>query len=269
MADGPRGLLVGSLCGLARALERGATASTYVAAGLLRWDALGRHMAENWRQFGLTQTEPDVADGLFAWEKDFYGRFMTPGERILVVGCGGGRDLVPLLEQGYRVEGLEPVAACARMASERLTARGLTAEIHVADIATAALPGPYDVMIFSWFCYSYLPLRAHRVAVLRRTREHLAGGGRILISYVLAPPVVRRLPWRLARLAAQLSRSDWRPEPGDAFMARADTGCIHYEHRFRPEEIEAEAREAGLAVAFHEHDSDGNLALRVPGAAGQ
>jgi hypothetical protein len=53
------------------------------------------------------------------------------------------------------------------------------------------------------------------------------------------------------------------------FIARPDTGCIHFEHQFRPAEIEAEARAAGLAVAFHAQASDGNLALRVaaPGAS--
>jgi SAM-dependent methyltransferase len=268
VAAGPRDLLASSFGGLARTLERAATASTYVAAGLLRFEALERHMATNWRHFGLAQSDPDVAEGLFAWEQRFYARFMTAGERVLVVGCGSGRDLVPLLEQGYRAEGLEPVAACAERARARLTARRLTAEIHVADIATAALPGLYDVMIFSWFCYSYLPLRARRLAVLRKARAHLATGGRILIPYVLAAPAARRLPWQLARLAARLSRSDWRPEYGDVFLPRADTGCIHYEHRFRPEEIEAEARDAGLAVTWHEHDGDGNLALRVARADG-
>lgn len=164
-----RGLLVGSLLGLARTLDRGVTVITHVAAGLLRFDALGRHMGENWRHFGVTQTEPDVADGLFTWERSFYGRFMTPGERVLIVGCGGGRDLLPLLEQGYCAEGLEPVAVCAAMARERVASRGLTATVYTAD--------------------------------------------------------------------------------------------IHYEHQFQPAEIEAEAHAAGLSVAFHEHTSDGEIAL--------
>ena len=59
-----RRLLVGSLLGLASTLERSVTVITYVAAGLLRFDALGRHMGETWRHFGVTQTEPDVADEL-------------------------------------------------------------------------------------------------------------------------------------------------------------------------------------------------------------
>jgi len=256
-----RRLLVGSLLGLASTLERSVTVTTYLAAGLLRFDALSRHMAENWRHYGVTQTESDIADGLLNWERSFYGRFMTPGERVLIVGCGGGRDLLPLLEQGYRAEGLEPVAVCAAMARERVASRGLAATVYTADIVTAVLNGRYDVVIFSWLCYSYIPLRARRVAVLHKTREHLADGGRVLIPYALAPPAPRRLPWRLAQLTARLSRADWRPEDGDVFSPRLGTGTIHYEHQFQPAEIEAEAHAAGLSVAFHEHTSDGTIVL--------
>jgi SAM-dependent methyltransferase len=261
-----RRLLVASLVGLARTLERGATVSTFVAAGLLRFDGLGRHMQENWRHFGLSQAEPDLAAGLFGWEERFYGPFLAAGARVLVVGCGVGRDLVALLERGYRAEGLEPVAVCAAMARERVAGRGLASEIQTGDVVTAELAGAYDVVIFSWFCYSYIPLRARRIAVLRKVTTHLAGGGRILISYLLASPPPRRLPWRLARLASQLSGADWRPEHGDMFLARPDTRTIHYEHHFQPAEIEAEARAAGLDVAFHDNTADGNLALVAPGA---
>jgi hypothetical protein len=144
-----------------------------------------------------------------------------------------------------------------------VAAHGLDAPVYTADIATAALKGHYDVVIFSWLCYSYIPQRARRVAVLRKVGEHLVPEGRVLISYVLAHPAPRRGPWRLARLAAQLSRTDWRPEYGDVFIARPDTGSIHFEHQFAAAEIEVEARAAGLDVVFHERGSDGNIALRV------
>lgn len=259
--------LAGALGLLSRTLERAAAAGTYVAAGLLTFEALQRHAAENWRHFGLTQSGPDVAEGLFGWERRFFARCMTPGERVLIVGCGGGRDLMPLLEQGYRVEGLEPVAACVELARARLAAAGRQAPIEVADITTVTLAASWDVVIFSWLCYSYLPLRARRVAVLRKVRAHLSPGGRILISYALAQPRPHPLPWRLARLAARLSRADWRPEYGDVFVRHADTGRLHYEHRFRPEDIEGEARDADLAVVVHEHEGDGTIALRAGGAA--
>jgi SAM-dependent methyltransferase len=252
---------VGALTGLARTLDRGVTASTFLAAGLLRLDTLGRHMTDNWHQFGLQQSEADLAAGLFEWEKDFYGRLLRPADRLLLVGCGTGRDLVPLLARGHPVTAMEPVPACAEAARARVARQGLSAEVLAADITACCPPGPFDVVIFSWLCYSYIPLRARRLAVLRRVRQRLSPGGRVLISYALASPPPRRLPWRLARLTAQLSRSDWRPEYGDTFLARHDTGRIHFEHRFGPAEIEAEAGEAGFVVTFHEHTSDGNLAL--------
>ena len=99
---------------------------------------------------------------------------------------------------------------------------------------------------------------APKVAQLR---DRLAPEGRILISYILADPPPRRALWRLATLAARVSRSDWRPEYGDVFVARHEIGCIHFEHRFTPQEIEAEAHAAGLRVAFHAQTSDGSLAL--------
>ena len=42
----------------------------------------------------------------------------------------------------------------------------------------------------------------------------------------------------------------------------------HFEHRFAPAEIEAEARAAGLVVTLHEQGSDGNIALRVSLSSG-
>jgi SAM-dependent methyltransferase len=261
VAHGVRGWLVGASVGIARALDRAVSASTFAAAGLLSFDGLQRHMAEDWRYFGTHQPEADVAGGLFSWEQDFYAPHLRQTDRILVVGCGTGRDLLALLDLGFRAAGLEPVAELAQQARARLARRGLTATVDTADIVTATLSERVDVFILSWYCYSYIPQRSRRVVVLGKLREWLAPEGRILISYILADPPPRRALWRLASLAARVSRSDWRPEYGDVFVARHEIGRIHFEHRFTPDEIEAEAHAAGLRVASHTHASDGTLAL--------
>lgn len=261
VANGLRGRLVGASVRLARTLDRAVSASTFAAAGLLSFDGLQRHMAEDWRYFGEHQPEADVAGGLFAWEQDFYAPHLKQTDRILVVGCGSGRDLLALLDLGFRAEGLEPVAALAEQARARLARRGLTATVHTADIVTAPLTERLDVFILSWYCYSYIPQRSRRVALLAKLRERLVPEGRILISYILAEPPPRRALWRLAVLAARVSRSDWRPEYGDVFVARHEIGRIHFEHRFTPAEIEGEAHAAGLRVAFHAQTFDGSLAL--------
>jgi SAM-dependent methyltransferase len=261
VADGLRGLVVGASCGLARSLDRVVSASTFAAAGVLSFDGLRRHMLDDWRHFGDRQPDADVAGGLFAWEQEFYAPYLRPADHILVVGCGTGRDLLALLELGYHTDGLEPVAELAQRARERVARRGLTATVHTADIVTAPLPERHDVFILSWYCYSYIPQRSRRIAVLTKLRDRMAPEGRILISYILASPPPRRTLWRLASLAARVSGSDWRPEYGDVFIARHEIGRIHFEHRFTPPEIEAEAHAAGLRVGSHTHTADGSLAL--------
>jgi SAM-dependent methyltransferase len=261
VGDGLRGMLVGASCGLARALDRVVSVSTFTAAGLLSFDGLRRHMNDDWRHFGDRQPESDVAGGLFPWEHEFYVPHLRRTDHILVVGCGSGRDLLALLDLGYRTDGLEPVPELALRARERLARRGLTATVHTADIVTAALPERHDVFILSWYCYSYIPQRSRRIGVLAKLRERMAPEGRILLSYVLADPPPRRALWRLASLAARVSRADWRPEYGDVFVARHEIGRIHFEHRFTPPEIEAEAHAAGLRVAAHAQTADGSLAL--------
>jgi hypothetical protein len=40
-----------------------------------------------------------------------------------------------------------------------------------------------------------------------------------------------------------------------------ETHGIHFEHQFRPDELEMEARAAGLSVVFHERKDNGMAVL--------
>jgi SAM-dependent methyltransferase len=182
-----RRLLTAPLSTLALTLARASTVATYAAAGTLTLEALQRDAQRDWRDFGVGQSDQDIAAGLFPWERDFCLPFLKPSDRILVVGCGSGRDLLALLELGYHVAGLEPVAHCVALAGRRLAERGLRAELITAPIEIAALQPRYDVFLFSWFCYSYIPLRARRVRALEKVRALLPPDGRVLISYIRAP----------------------------------------------------------------------------------
>jgi hypothetical protein len=126
------------------------------------------------------------------------------------------------------------------------------------------LAARFDLAIFSWLCFGYLPESNARVAALANVRSHLAPQGRVLVSYVRRDSRPSRLPTWLAGLCARLARSGWRPEYGDLLVvSRARSGTrVHFEHHFAPEEIEAEARAAGLAVAEHAVAGAGLLVLR-------
>ena len=250
------------LWGAGRALELAGRASMCLAAGTLRLHDLRGAIANTWEDFG--RSEDAILSGLMHWEQALCDRFLKLEDRILVVGCGTGRDLIALLKLGYRAEGLDVARGAVAVARRMLEREGLAAELYTGAIEAVALPGSFDAFIFSWFCYGYIPQADTRIGVLRKVKAHLNPGGRILISYIPAERPPRVLPIRLTRLVARLTRSDWHPELGDVIgAADGNRRVIHYEHQFWQGELENEARAAGLTVVFHEPREEGTAVLMV------
>ena len=252
MTSAARRRAFAALYRLGRGLESATSALHHAAAGLLDRATLQAAITEEWRQFGIAQDAVDDA-ALFAWEETLYSRFIERADRILLIGCGTGRDLITLLGRGYRVEGLDLVAESVARARQRLADRKLDALVRVGDIETIELPEHYDVFVFSWYCYAYIPESARRVRVLEKLAARLAPGGRILLSYVPARQPGPSRALRVARAVAQLTRTDWRPEAGDSLVVAGHSmSSVTFQHFFRTGEAEAEARVAGLRVLAHE-----------------
>jgi SAM-dependent methyltransferase len=257
-----RGGLFAGLYHCARTFERASTLLFYAAAGTARLAELRAAIQRQWDQAGTWRWEPVIDAGLMSWERELYPRFLKPDDRVLVVGCGPGRDLLALLQLGYRAEGLDVSPRCTAIARDALRQRGWQAPVHAGAIETFAVPGSFDAFVFAWFCYSYIPESSARIQALRTLGAHLTAGGRILVTYVRAERPPRGLPIRLARLVGRLSGSDWRPECGDILrLARPGRYFEHYEHQFAPDDFEEEVRTAGLTVAFHEPDEIGKAVL--------
>jgi 2-polyprenyl-3-methyl-5-hydroxy-6-metoxy-1,4-benzoquinol methylase len=251
----------------ARVLERASRAFVYLAAGTLRLHELRQAIADTWEDLG--REEGYILSGLMVWEKAFYGRFLKPADRILLVGCGTGRDLIALLKLGYRVEGLDVAPGAIGLARHILEKEGLRSELYTGPIEAVALRGNFDAVVFSLYSYGLIPHSETRVGVLRKVMAHLNPGGRILISYNPADQRPRSLPIRLTRLLARLTRSDWHVELGDVIDAAAnDWRRILYEHRFQNGELETEARAAGLAIVFDERGKEGTAVLTAESRSG-
>ena len=131
--------------------------------------------------------------------------------------------------------------------------RGLSAEIVQGYFEDVALPGVFDVIVFSFLCYGYIPESRRRIEVLRKAKTGLAPGGTILMSYV---GNFQRRQSRLMDLmgrGARVLRSDWHPEPGDIVQPLlVGEARFHYEHIFIPGEVDAEIAAAGLRLLFHD-----------------
>ena len=219
----------------------------HLAAGTLRLDDLREGITYPWERDEAR--DEAVAAGLLPWEEDLVSRFLNPQSAVLLVGSGPGRDLIALVARGYKVTGVEPARRAIATARRHLKSRGLSADIIEGFFEDVDVPKPFDVIIFSYCCYSFIPESGRRIGVLRKAAAHLTHGGRIIISYMVHQP--GHPVWmQVARIAATVSGSDWHPERGDVLPPLdAARPLFHYEHPFRPGEIEAEAAAAGLRVA--------------------
>ncbi len=221
--------------------------------GTVRLDELRAGIEERWD--GFLTAEPDIASGFMPWESEVVSRFVQPGDRVLVVGSGTGRDLLAFLELGCRVEGVEPSAAAIVIANRVLAQHRRSAPIVHGFFEDVGVDGAFDVIVFSWLCYSYIPGSGRRVESLRKAAHHLAPGGRILVSCATTrEPASSRLV-AVQRAVSRLSGSGWQMEDGDDVrLLRAGSDALAFEHTFRPGEFGREAAAAGLSIVHHNRD---------------
>jgi SAM-dependent methyltransferase len=250
----------------ANAFQKAANGCLYLAVGLLRQEDLRKASLVRWRDFGLSVDDSDI--GLEQWERRLYSDFLRPSDRVLLIGCGTGRDLLGLLELGYDVTGLEQAPELVDLARTHLARRGMTATVLGGHIEVVDFDKRYDAVIFSPGVYSCLHQSASRVATLERIRMCLSDTGRILISYYRFIPR-SPLSEALIRVSAWLARADWRLEAGDSFSRDHVVGrALRYEHVFRPGEVAHECAAAQLRVLWDEPVwSEFHCAVAVPALA--
>jgi SAM-dependent methyltransferase len=252
-----RGALIEALARPAFLVTRLGAFLTTGLAGAMRRDQRDRAIRAYW------DTPAAQSATLYEWESDFYVKQLEPGSRVLLVGCGGGRDLLGLWRHGFHVDGLDIVPALVAVCRERLSKLGKDARLYAGRVEDARFETLYDAAVITWQGYGLIPGSAERIRTLQALRGALRPGGRILLTY--RPAAAPSRGARLARLVSRLTASDWRPDPCDTIeLSRADTRLMLYvEHRFGPAEIVAEAQAAGLRVQWHELGEMAKAVLEV------
>lgn len=102
------------------------------------------------------------------------------GARILDVGCGQGRDALPLARIGHDVTGVDlspsgVAAMCAEADTEGLSVTG-----HVADITTYTPDGFFDIMLIDRTLHMLDPVP--RLATFKTLLAHIATGGWLILA---------------------------------------------------------------------------------------
>ena len=119
----------------------------------------------------------DIRDIAF-WVAEAKG---SPGP-VLELCCGTGRLLIPCLEAGVRIEGLDLTSSMVDHCRAKLAARGLEASVDVGDMRDFERPGRYALITIPFNSFLHNLTQADQLATLARCHAQLAPGGRLVLS---------------------------------------------------------------------------------------
>lgn len=105
--------------------------------------------------------------------------------RILEAMVGSGRVIIPLLESGLNMEGVDYSPEMLASCRLRCEARNLNTNLYEADLKELNLPYKYEAIIIPAGSFLLIENREEAMEVLMRLYEHLEIGGRIILDLFL------------------------------------------------------------------------------------
>lgn len=116
----------------------------------------------------------------------FYkSQIVHPDTRVLELGCGTGRVLLPLVECCGYIEGIDLSEGMLKICNEKLEAAGippLKAKAGIADITDFDLGQCFDLIIAPFRVIQNLETDAQFDGLFRCIRKHLAPGGKCILN---------------------------------------------------------------------------------------
>lgn len=182
------------------------------------------------------------------WERAVVERFLPPPARLLILGCGWGREAIALQELGYHATGVDTNRPALRMARGETSSRGLNVSFLQADFHALPFQAPdFDCILLSDVMYSAIPSSRTRRRWVAHIRSLLRSGGLLIVSFVTetrSRSRLRRLSDRVVRACARLPGTNPHYEGGDAYLGG------HYLHIFHQEsEVRSELESAAAKIA--------------------
>jgi SAM-dependent methyltransferase len=182
--------------------------------------------------------------GLMDWEQSAVAELFAPGARLLVVGCGGGREVLALLRAGYDATGAESHPDLSAYAADLLARHGYAGRIEPVGRDEVPAGPACDGLIVGWGAYSLIHGRGARTTFLTAARGRVRAGGSVLVSCF-----GHDAPGRELALTARLANG-LRRVRGRAAVEVGDTLVPNRARIFTREELADEARAGGLELTY-------------------
>jgi SAM-dependent methyltransferase len=115
-------------------------------------------------------------------EVNFYKQFLDKDKLILEPMCGSGRLLIPLIQEGYQIHGLDNSIPMLDNCRDRARRLGLEPVLFEASIETMQLPHKYHLMLIPLGSFQLLYPRSMAFNALQNFRKHLHARGRLILD---------------------------------------------------------------------------------------
>lgn len=102
--------------------------------------------------------------------------------KILEAGVGTGRMLLPLLKNGFDIEGVDQSVEMLEICRSHLTRSDLQTQLYQADLADFHTKTRYDAIIMPSATFCLLESEEIAITVLKKFYHHLLPGGRVIIE---------------------------------------------------------------------------------------
>ena len=191
--------------------------------------------------------------GLFLWEKEAIERYFIGRKHLLLIGAGGGREVIALSRLGYEVDGYECHPQLVEAARNLLVKENLSAQIQIAPRDQCPDGNKvYDGLIVGWGAYMLIQGRQHRIDFLRQLRSRAKESSPVLLSFYDRDFDTRR--FKIIKFIGNVLRR----MTGGEQMELGDDLFPNYVHYFIRDEVESELRAGGFDLKFYSTKSYGH-----------
>lgn len=192
--------------------------------------------------------------GLYREEQRLVDKHFARRGKVLVVGCGGGREALALRAQGFEAAGIDLQPQMIARARRNADEMKLDTAFLVMDACRLEFAGEsFDYALMLGSILTYIPFRENRLAALREVRRILRPGGLLILN---SQSRNSRLKYRLYFALVNAWRR-WKKqwlgwpalEAGDRYGTRVSgarsRGRVYF-HMYALDELSRDLKEAGL-----------------------
>lgn len=109
---------------------------------------------------------------------------------VLDIACGTGRILLPCLQAGVDIEGLDLFEPMLKTLRAKGTALGLSPRVHQADMSDFSLPRRFALVMIPFNAIIHNMTQPAQIRCLQLCREHLLPGGLLAFDTFFPSPAI-------------------------------------------------------------------------------